>query len=96
MGRTVLSVENLSTFYKTDKGISKAVENVSFTVEEGEILGLIGESGCGKSTIAQSILRLIEYPGKVVKGKVYLHDKELISASETDLYDIRLNVQKEP
>lgn len=89
MGKTVLSVENLSTFYKTDKGISRAVENVSFTVEEGEILGLIGESGCGKSTVAQSILRLIEYPGKVVKGKVFLHDKELISASEAALYDIR-------
>jgi len=89
MNRTVLSVENLSTYYKTDKGISRAVENVSFTVDKGEILGLIGESGCGKSTVAQSILRLIEYPGKVVSGKVFLNKKNLLHATESELNNIR-------
>ncbi|HWO76003.1 MAG TPA: ABC transporter ATP-binding protein [Bacillus sp. (in: firmicutes)] len=86
---TLLSVENLSTYFKTEKGISKAVENVSFLVNEGEMLGLIGESGCGKTTVAQSILRLIEYPGKVVSGSVYLAGKELLKASETEMRKLR-------
>lgn len=86
---TVLSVENLSTFFKTDKGIAKAVENVSFSVNKGEMLGLIGESGCGKTTVAQSILRLIEYPGKVVAGKVLLNGKDLLKATKGELYNLR-------
>ncbi|URM31010.1 ABC transporter ATP-binding protein [Cytobacillus firmus] len=86
---TVLSVESLSTYFKTDKGIAKAVENVSFTLDEGEMLGLIGESGCGKTTVAQSILRLIEYPGKVVSGSVLLNGKDLLKASEKELYSLR-------
>ncbi|MEH7380361.1 ABC transporter ATP-binding protein [Bacillus sp. JJ1533] len=86
---TVLSVENLSTYFKTDKGIAKAVENVSFTVEEGEMLGLIGESGCGKTTVAQSILRLIEYPGKVVSGSAKLNGIDLLKATESELYKLR-------
>ncbi|WP_163139905.1 ABC transporter ATP-binding protein [Bacillus sp. 22-7] len=86
---TVLSVESLSTYFKTDKGIAKAVENVSFTLDEGEMLGLIGESGCGKTTVAQSILRLIEHPGKVVSGSVFLNGKDLLKASEKELYSLR-------
>jgi peptide/nickel transport system ATP-binding protein len=86
---TVLSVENLSTFFKTDKGIARAVEDVTFSIEEGEMLGLIGESGCGKTTVAQSILRLIEYPGKVVAGHVFLNGKDLIKATDDELYNLR-------
>lgn len=86
---TVLSVENLSTYFKTDKGIAKAVENVSFSLNKGEMLGLIGESGCGKTTVAQSILRLIEYPGKVVSGRVLLNGRDLIKASEKELASLR-------
>ncbi|KON88527.1 peptide ABC transporter ATPase [Sporosarcina globispora] len=86
---TVLSVENLSTYFKTDKGIAKAVENVSFSLNKGEMLGLIGESGCGKTTVAQSILRLIEYPGKVVSGRVLLNGRDLIKASDKDLASMR-------
>ncbi|OCA81446.1 dipeptide/oligopeptide/nickel ABC transporter ATP-binding protein [Bacillus sp. FJAT-27225] len=85
----VLTVKNLSTFFKTEKGISRAVENVSFSVEEGEMLGLIGESGCGKTTVAQSILRLIEFPGKVVSGSVLLKETDLLKASESELTSMR-------
>lgn len=85
----VLTVENLSTYFKTDKGIAKAVEDVSFSVKKGEMLGLIGESGCGKTTVAQSILRLIEYPGKVVNGRAILDGKDLISATDLELEDRR-------
>jgi peptide/nickel transport system ATP-binding protein len=85
----VLTVENLSTFFKTEKGIARAVENVSFSVEEGEMLGLIGESGCGKTTVAQSILRLIEFPGKVVAGSVHLNGRDLLKASDSELGSLR-------
>lgn len=85
----VLTVENLSTHFITGAGIAKAVENVSFSVKKGEMLGLIGESGCGKTTVAQSILRLIEYPGKVVSGKVLLNGIDLLQASQRDLENIR-------
>ncbi len=85
----VLTVENLSTFFKTEKGIARAVENVSFSVEEGEMLGLIGESGCGKTTVAQSILRLIEFPGKVVAGSVHLNGRDLLKASDSELDSLR-------
>jgi peptide/nickel transport system ATP-binding protein len=86
---TLLSVENLSTYFKTEKGIAKAVENVSFTVQEGEMLGIIGESGCGKTTVAQSILRLIEYPGKVVSGDVHLDGRNIMKLTDSQLSDIR-------
>lgn len=85
----VLTVQNLSTHFTTEKGTAKAVENVSFSVKKGEMMGLIGESGCGKTTVAQSILRLIEYPGKVVDGKVMLDGKDLVAATERELEDIR-------
>ena len=85
----VLTVENLSTYFKTDKGVAKAVEDVSFSVKKGEMLGLIGESGCGKTTVAQSILRLIEYPGKIVSGRAILDGKDLISATDLELEDRR-------
>lgn len=86
---SLLTVENLSTYFKTEKGIAKAVENVSFSVKEGEMLGIIGESGCGKTTVAQSILRLIEYPGKVVSGEVQLNGKNIMKLSDSELTDLR-------
>lgn len=85
----ILTVENLSTYFTTDKGTAKAVENVSFSVKKGEMLGLIGESGCGKTTVAQSILRLVEYPGKIVAGRVLLDGKDLIQASDMELEELR-------
>ncbi|WP_059173203.1 ABC transporter ATP-binding protein [Bacillus sp. FJAT-27445] len=85
----VLTVKNLSTFFKTEKGISRAVENVSFSVEEGEMLGLIGESGCGKTTVAQTILRLIEFPGKVVSGSALFQGTDLLKATEAQLTSMR-------
>ncbi|WP_408011500.1 ABC transporter ATP-binding protein [Pseudalkalibacillus sp. A8] len=85
----ILKVENLTAHYITDKGAAKAVDDVSFSVGKGEMLGLIGESGCGKTTVAQSILRLLEYPGKIMAGKVTLGEKDLIKASDKELENIR-------
>ncbi|MBH0166887.1 ABC transporter ATP-binding protein [Fictibacillus sp. 7GRE50] len=85
----ILQVNNLTTHYHTDKGTVKAVEGVNFSVGKGELLGLIGESGCGKSTVANSLLRLIEQPGEIVNGEAFLDGKELLKATDSDLQKVR-------
>ncbi|RLI40986.1 ABC transporter ATP-binding protein, partial [Candidatus Bathyarchaeota archaeon] len=65
---SVLSVQNLVTYYKTLRGYVRAVENISFDVNKGEALGLAGESGCGKTTAALSILKLLPSNGQILKG----------------------------
>lgn len=74
MNNPLLEVKDLKTQFKLSKGTIYAVNGVSFNVHEGEILGIVGESGCGKSVTALSILRLIEAPGRIVDGEVYLYD----------------------
>jgi oligopeptide/dipeptide ABC transporter ATP-binding protein len=73
---TVLKVSNLKTYFDTDEGTLKAVDGVSFDIEERKILGLIGESGCGKSVTAQSILRIVPNPGRIVRGSIVLHRRD--------------------
>jgi len=75
----VLKVEDLRTYFKTDRGIVKAVDGVSYSIKKGEIVGLIGESGCGKSVSQLSLLRLIPCPpGEIVSGKVLFGDCDLL------------------
>jgi ABC-type dipeptide/oligopeptide/nickel transport system ATPase component len=75
----ILSVENLVTQFKTDRGLVKAVDGVSFHVDEKEIIGLVGESGCGKSVTMLSTVQLIPSPpGKIVAGKVIFEGKNLL------------------
>ena len=64
----VLDVQNLKTYFYTDEGVVKAVDDVSFSVEQGKTLGLVGESGCGKSVTAMSISRLVSPPGRISGG----------------------------
>lgn len=85
----VLIVENLTTHFDTPNGVAEAVEDVSFSLEKGEMLGLIGESGCGKTTVIQSILRLIEYPGRVVSGKAIIDEIDLLSAPMSEIERLR-------
>src|SRR5512137_1590823 len=69
----LLRVEDLKTYFYTHEGVVKAVDGVSFTINKGETLGLVGESGCGKSITAMSIMRLIQSPpGKIVDGHIFL------------------------
>lgn len=68
----LLEVKNLKTYFYTYRGVVKAVDNVSFELEKGEVLGLVGESGCGKSTTAYSIIKLVPPPGKIVDGHILL------------------------
>lgn len=85
----VLVVENLTTHFETPNGVAEAVDNVSFSLEQGEMLGLIGESGCGKTTVIQSILRLIEYPGRVIAGKATIDGIDLLSARNSEMERLR-------
>ena len=82
---SLLSVQNLTTYYKTMRGYVRAVEDVSFNLGKGEAMGLAGESGCGKTTVALSILRLLPSNGEIVKGRVLFRDKDVVDMSEDEL-----------
>lgn len=88
----ILDVKNLQTHFKTDEGIVKAVENVSFDLSRGETLGIVGESGSGKSVTNLSIMRLIPSPpGKIVGGEVLFEGRDILKFSESEVRRIRGN-----
>jgi peptide/nickel transport system ATP-binding protein len=89
---TVLEVEGLRTYLFTRLGVVKAVDDVSFTVRRAETLAIVGESGCGKTMTALSLLRLVPSPpGRIVGGSIKLDDKELVTLDEAEMRDIRGN-----
>lgn len=89
---SLLEVKDLKTYFYTDAGVVKAVDGVSYDLKEGETLGLVGESGCGKSVSALSILRLIANPpGKIVGGEIFFEGKDLLKISEEEIRSIRGN-----
>jgi len=87
----LLEVTDLKTEFPTRAGLVRAVDGGSFSIGEGEILGLVGESGCGKSITALSIMRLIYPPGKIVQGSIKFKGEELTKASDERLREIRGN-----
>ena len=87
----LLEIQNLQTHFPTRAGLVKAVNDVSFYINEGELLGLVGESGCGKSITALSVMRLISPPGKIVGGSIKFRGEELINASDERMREIRGN-----
>jgi len=88
----VLQVQNLKTSFKTDEGIVKAVNGISFDLHKGEILGIVGESACGKSVTSLSIMRLIPSPpGKIEDGSILFNGEDLLSISNDEIRDIRGN-----
>src|SRR5258706_4041673 len=86
--RPLLSVRNLRTSFFQDEGTTKAVDGASFDVAQGKTLGIVGESGCGKSVTAQSILRLVVPPGRIVEGEILLARED---GSQTDLTRLEAN-----
>ncbi len=86
---TVLCVEHLCTSFFTQNGEIKAVNDVSISVPRGRIIGIVGESGCGKSMTARSIMRLLHYPGRIVGGSIKLAGKELLELSEHEMSTVR-------
>jgi peptide/nickel transport system ATP-binding protein len=88
----ILDVQNLKTVFFTNSGLFKAVDDVSFNVRRGETLAIVGESGCGKSVSALSIMRLVPNPpGKIVGGTVVLEGRDLLALSEEEMRSIRGN-----
>jgi oligopeptide/dipeptide ABC transporter ATP-binding protein len=89
---SILSVQNLKTYFYTERGVALAVDDISFDLPEGKTLALVGESGCGKSMTALSILGLVpDPPGKIVGGKILFQDRDLVSLSQSELRTIRGN-----
>jgi peptide/nickel transport system ATP-binding protein len=86
--QTLLSVHNLKTYFFQDEGTVKAVDGATFDVYPGQTLGIVGESGCGKSVTAQSILRIVDQPGRIVGGEIMLR---LTSGEEIDLTSLHPN-----
>ncbi len=81
----LLEVKDLKTQFFTREGVVHAVDGVSYAVDEGKTLGLVGESGCGKSVSALSVMRLIpDPPGKIVEGQILFEDRDLVPLSERD------------
>ncbi|MDR1978322.1 MAG: ABC transporter ATP-binding protein [Synergistaceae bacterium] len=85
----LLEVRNLKTFFHTFRGTVRAVDDVSFTIAKGEILGIVGESGCGKSVTGFSIMGLIEEPGKVAGGEILFDGRRLLDLSDNQMNEIR-------
>ncbi len=81
----LLNVESLTVYYNILRGQVKAVEDVNFTVEKGESLGLAGESGCGKTTVALSIMRLLPPNGKIVRGKIFFKNKNIVDMPDDEV-----------
>ena len=89
--QALLEVKNLKTYFYTEDGVVKAVDGVDFYVNPGEVMGLVGESGCGKSVTSLSIMRLISPPGKIVSGEILFEGKDLVKASEEEMIQVRGN-----
>jgi oligopeptide/dipeptide ABC transporter ATP-binding protein len=87
----LLEVRHLKTYFYTEDGVVKAVDGVDLTVGRGEVLGLVGESGCGKSVTSLSIMRLIGIPGKVVEGEIIFEGRNLLELSEAEMMHMRGN-----
>ncbi|MFX1364355.1 MAG: ABC transporter ATP-binding protein [Promethearchaeota archaeon] len=85
----ILEVDNLKTYFYTEEGIVKAVDGVSFKIYKDEVLGLVGETGCGKSVTALSILRLVREPGKIVEGNIFYKGISLLDLTEQDMREHR-------
>ncbi len=88
---SLLSVKDLQIQFQTKKGINTAVDGISFSIGKGEILGIVGESGCGKSVTSMSILQLLGTNSKISRGSIKLEDRELLTMSEDEMCRIRGN-----
>src|SRR3979490_2168701 len=89
MTQPVLQVKDLRPQFFTDDGVVQAVDGVSFDLNPGETLGIVGESGCGKSVTALSILRLVQEPGRIVAGQILCKGDDIVKMSDDEVREIR-------
>ena len=85
----LLEIQGLTTHFFTRAGVIKAVDNLNLSLRKGRVLGLVGESGCGKTVTALSILNLVPPPGKIVSGKVLFEGRDLLALSHSELRAVR-------
>jgi oligopeptide/dipeptide ABC transporter ATP-binding protein len=88
---SLLEIQNLSVVFPTEDGVAQAVDNLSLNLEKTSVLGIVGESGCGKSISSLSVLRLIPAPGRIVSGKIVFDGKDLLTLSESEMQHMRGN-----
>jgi ABC-type dipeptide/oligopeptide/nickel transport system ATPase component len=92
MAEPLLSIRNLSVQFFTYQGVVRALEDIDLTIQRGEILGLVGETGCGKSVLARSILRLIpDPPGRITHGEIRFKGEDILQVKRKRLREIRGN-----
>ncbi|NOR34488.1 MAG: ATP-binding cassette domain-containing protein [Bacteroidales bacterium] len=84
-----LRIQNLSTYFFLDEGIIRAVDQISFDINEQETVAIVGESGCGKTLVALSLLNLVPLPGRIVGGNIYFQGKDLLKLDKRELTQIR-------
>jgi len=89
--KPLLEIKNLKTYFYTEDGVVKAVDGVDLAVYPGEVLGLVGESGCGKSVSLLSVMRLISQPGKITEGEIIFDGQDLLKLTETEMTHVRGN-----
>ena len=87
----LLEIKDLRTYFQTRAGLVRAVDGVSFYLERGELLGLVGESGCGKSITALSVMRLVAPPGKITGGEIFFDGRDLLKLSHAEMRAVRGN-----
>jgi oligopeptide/dipeptide ABC transporter ATP-binding protein len=85
----LLEIKDLTTHFFTRSGVVKAVDNLSLSLRKGSVLGLVGESGCGKTVTALSVLNLVPYPGKIVTGRIFFEGSDLLSLSPEEMRKVR-------
>jgi oligopeptide/dipeptide ABC transporter ATP-binding protein len=89
MSKNLLEIDNLKTYFYTHQGVVKAVDGVTWTVKKNESVGLVGESGCGKTVTALSIMRLVQRPGRIVEGEIIFEGRNILELKQTQLRQIR-------
>ncbi|HID93681.1 MAG TPA: ABC transporter ATP-binding protein, partial [bacterium (Candidatus Stahlbacteria)] len=91
MTKSLLSIRNLRTYFFTEDGVVKAVDGISLEIGKREAVGLVGESGCGKTVTALSIMRLVPPPGRIVGGEILFKGEDLLKKSEDEMRKIKGN-----
>jgi len=91
LGQTLLQVEDLHTQFFTSRGVVRAVDGVSLHIDAGETLGVVGESGCGKTITALSVLRLVPEPGRITSGRILFHGRDVTKMDDEEIRDFRGN-----
>lgn len=88
-GKRLLEIKDLHTVFHTDDGAVRAVDGVDLWVDEGEVLGLVGESGCGKNVTAHSVMRLVSPPGRIESGEILFRGRNLLKVSQREMHQVR-------